>query len=217
QNRAIELGLLLSLPAAVGLVIASHPVIAVVYQRGAFTAADTGRVAAALSAVAIGLPAYVLNKALAPGFLAREDTMTPFRFAMIAVGADIAVSLSLFPWIGYIGIACGTAAAAWINAAMLYWRLHQRGMLRLDQHLKRTGPRLLLSAAVMGVALWFAIPPVQTWFGGGNLAHIGAMLSLMSGALWLYAMAVLLTGAVSLADLRRRLRRRTVTGEQAGG
>jgi putative peptidoglycan lipid II flippase len=231
QNRAIELGLSLSLPAAVGLVIASHPIIAVVYQRGAFTAADTAHVAVALSAVAIGLPAYVLNKALAPGFLAREDTMTPFRFAMIAVGADIAISLSLFPWIGYIGIASGTAGAAWINAAMLYWRLRQQGMLRLDQHLKRRVPRLLLSAAAMGAALWFtlwfALAPALAWFGNSDLGRIIVMLALMSGALAVYAAAVLLTGAVSLRDLRQRLRRPTpaaaaaeigqVGGDQAGG
>lgn len=216
QNRAIELGLSLSLPAAVGLIIASHPVISVVYQRGAFTAEDTTRVAAALAAVATGLPAYVLNKALAPGFLAREDTMTPFRLAMIAVGADIAISLTLFPWIGYIGIACGTAGAAWINAAMLYWRLHRGKMLTLDQQLLRTVPRLLLSATVMGLALWLAMPLVQGWFGTTGLARIISLVALMAGSLCTYGAAVLLTGAASLKELRRRLRR-TTPGAQTGG
>jgi len=220
QNRAIELGLVLSLPAAVGLVIASHPVIAAVYQRGAFRPEDTRAVAAALSAVAVGLPAYVLNKALAPGFLAREDTMTPFRFAMIAVGADIVISLSLFHFIGYVGIACGTAGAAWLNAGMLYWRLRQQNMLSADQPLKRRLPRLLLSAAIMGVALWFAIPVAEGWFGASNAGRISSMLVLMIGSSCLYAGAVLLTGAVSLADLRQQIRRRgaaSKAGEQARG
>jgi putative peptidoglycan lipid II flippase len=202
------------------LVIASHPVIAAVYQRGAFRPEDTRAVAAALSAVAVGLPAYVLNKALAPGFLAREDTMTPFRFAMIAVGADIAISLSLFHFIGYVGIACGTAGAAWLNAGMLYWRLRQQNMLSADQSLKRRLPRLLLSAAIMGIALWFAIPLAEGWFGASNIGRISSMLVLIIGSSCLYAGAVLLTGAVSLADLRQQIRRRGATskaGEQARG
>jgi putative peptidoglycan lipid II flippase len=220
QNRAIELGLVLSLPAAVGLVIASHPIIAAVYQRGAFKPADTAAVAAALSAVAAGLPAYVLNKALAPGFLAREDTMTPFRFAMIAVGADIVISLTLFHFIGYIGIACGTAGAAWLNAGMLYWRLRQQNMLSADPHLKRTLPRLLISAAIMGVALWFAIAPVQNWFGPGNVGRIASLFTLIGSASCIYAVAALLTGAVSLREMRQQMRRRSSTGKlegQAGG
>lgn len=208
QNRAIEMGLSLSLPAAVGLIIASHPIIAAVYQRGAFTADDAGKVAAALAAVAAGLPAYVLNKALAPGFLAREDTMTPFRFAMIGVGADIVISLSLFHFIGYVGIACGTAGAAWLNSAMLYWRLRREKMLSADQRLQRNLPRLILSAAIMGVALWFALPLMPQVFGAGGLARISTMFVLIAGGCTVYAVAVLATGAISLNDLRQQLRRR---------
>ncbi|HWT99652.1 MAG TPA: murein biosynthesis integral membrane protein MurJ [Terriglobales bacterium] len=208
QNRAIEMGLSLSLPAAVGLIVASHPIIAAVYQRGAFTAEDASKVAAALAAVAAGLPAYVLNKALAPGFLAREDTMTPFRFAMIGVGADIVVSLSLFHFIGYVGIACGTAAAAWLNSAMLYWRLRSQKMLSADQRLQRNLPRLVLSAAIMGIALWFAIPLMPEVLGAGGLARIAALLVLVAGGCAVYAVAVLATGAISISELRQQLRRR---------
>lgn len=206
QNRAIELGLSLSLPAAVGLIVASHPVIAAVYQRGAFSAHDTFAVASALAVVAAGLPAYVLNKALTPGFLAREDTMTPFRFAMIAVGADIVIAISLFHFIGYIGIAAGTAGAAWLNAAMLYARLHRRGLLTLDARIKRVAPRLILSAALMGGALWGAIRLAQPYLNGSEINRIGALAVLILIGLASYGIAVLLTGAVSVQDLRRRKR-----------
>jgi putative peptidoglycan lipid II flippase len=206
QNRAIELGLSLSLPAAVGLIVASHPIIAAVYQRGAFSPQDTVAVAAALSVVAAGLPAYVLNKALTPGFLAREDTMTPFRFAMIAVGADIVIAVGLFPLIGYIGIAAGTAGAAWLNATMLYIRLHRRGLLSLDSRIKRVAPRLILSAALMGGGLWGAIRLAQPYLDGSELNRIAALAALILLGLGIYGIAVLLTGAVSVQDLRRRKR-----------
>jgi len=208
QNRAIELGLTLSLPAAVGLAVASHPIIAAVYQRGAFLPSDTQAVAAALSAVAVGLPAYVLNKALAPGFLAREDTMTPFRFAMIGVAADIVIAVALFQVIGYVGIACGTAGAAWINAGMLYMRLRRRKMLEPDARIRRILPRLAASAALMGAALWSAIHWGQPYLTGGEMQRVGGLAVLILFGLCVYAAAVLLTGAVSLSDLPGRRRAR---------
>ncbi len=218
QNRAIEMGLTFSLPAAVGLMIASHPIIAAVYQRGAFSVHDTAAVAAALSAVAAGLPAYVLNKALAPGFLAREDTMTPFRFAMVAVAADIIVAVALFQVIGYVGIACGTAVAAWLNAGMLYVRLHRQKMLTPDAKLRRTLPRLLLSAGLMGGALWGAIRLAEPYLVGGEVQRIGGLAVLVLFGLGVYGLAVLLTGAVSLSELRQRLSaRRARQGKVAPG
>jgi putative peptidoglycan lipid II flippase len=85
QNRAIELVLLLTLPAAAGLALVAAPIIGVLFQHGAFTALDTQKTAAALAAFALGLPAYVLIKVLTPGFHARSDTRTPVRVALGAI------------------------------------------------------------------------------------------------------------------------------------
>jgi putative peptidoglycan lipid II flippase len=207
HNRAIEMGFFLSLAATVALAVAAEPMIRVLYQRGAFTADDTVKVAAALTAISFGLPAYILNKALTPGFLAREDTMTPFRYAMIGVGADIVISLILFHFIGYVGIALGTAAAAWINCALLYFTLRRRGFLVIDARLKRTLPRLFLAAAVLGVALWFGIKPLEPYLAGGELVRALALGALVTGGLGLYLVLVIATGAMPLADLKRFLRR----------
>ena len=81
QSRALELALLLTLPAATALIVIAEPIITVLFQRGAFTAEDTQATAGALVAFATGLPAYVLIKVLAPGFFAREDTRTPVKIA----------------------------------------------------------------------------------------------------------------------------------------
>jgi putative peptidoglycan lipid II flippase len=208
HNRAIELGFFLSLAATVALAVAAEPMIRVLYQRGAFTGDDTVKVAAALTAISFGLPAYILNKALTPGFLAREDTMTPFRYAMIGVAADIVISLILFHFIGYVGIALGTAAAAWINCALLYFTLRRRGFLVMDARLKRTLPRLFLAAAVLGLALWFGIKPLQPYLADGELVRALALGVLVAGGLGLYLVLVIATGAMPLADLKRFFRRR---------
>jgi putative peptidoglycan lipid II flippase len=156
----------------------------------------------------LGLPAYILNKALSPGFLAREDTMTPFRFAMIGVGADIAISLILFHFIGYVGIALGTAGAAWINCGLLYFTLRRRGYLVIDRKLKRTLPRLFLSAVGLGLALWFGIKPLEPYLRDGELVRAVALAVLVAGGLCVYLVLVIATGAMPLKELARFIKRR---------
>jgi putative peptidoglycan lipid II flippase len=207
HNRAIEMGFFLSLAATVALAVAAKPMITVLYQRGAFTADDTTAVSYALTAISLGLPAYILNKALTPGFLAREDTMTPFRYAMVAVGADIAISLVLFQFIGYVGIALGTAGAAWVNCGLLYFTLRRRGYLTLDRRLRRTLPRLFLSAAGLGLALWFGIKPLQPFLQDGEAVRALALAVLVLGGLAIYLILVIVTGAMPLKDLARLVRR----------
>ena len=96
QNRALEFGLLFSLPAAVALWFLADPIIRVLFERGRFTSEDTMRAAGALAAFSVGLPAFVLVKALAPGFFAREDTRTPLYIALAAITANILLQ-RLFP------------------------------------------------------------------------------------------------------------------------
>lgn len=206
-NRAIEFGFFLSLPATVALLVAAEPIITVLYQRGAFTADDSLRVAAALGALALGLPAYVLNKALSPGFLAREDTMTPFRFAMISVAGDIAIALTLYQFIGYVGIALGTAGAAWINAGLLFFTLRKRGFLKFDARLKRSFPRLILSSLALAAALYFGIRPLAAYFADGELHRAVALAILVAFGGTIYLALIILTGAIPRADLLRFFRR----------
>ncbi|HVO05126.1 MAG TPA: murein biosynthesis integral membrane protein MurJ [Candidatus Cybelea sp.] len=206
-NRAIEMGFFLSLAATVALAVLALPLVTVLYQRGAFSAEDSIAVSRALTAISLGLPAYILNKALSPGFLAREDTMTPFRYAMIGVGTDIAISLTLFQFIGYVGIALGTAGAAWINCALLFFTLRRRGYLAFDSRFRRSFPRLLLSAAGLGVALWFGIKPLQAYLAEGEVIRLVALAVLVAGGLAVYLALVIATGAVPRQDLARLFRR----------
>ena len=116
QNRALELSLFLTLPAAMALMAIPAPIIHTVFEHGAFTRADTMAVAPAVLAFAAGLPAFSLIKVFQPGFYAREDTATPMRFAIMSVVVNIAASLALAQVFGHVGIAMGTTIAAWVNA-----------------------------------------------------------------------------------------------------
>src|SRR5215510_5065472 len=126
-NRGIEYVLLLTLPSAVALMAIPLPIMDVLFQRGAFTAADSAATALALAIYGAGLPAFVMVKALTPAFYAREDTATPFRYAVISMIVNTILSVLLFLTIGFAGIALATVLASWLNIGMLAWRLHQRG------------------------------------------------------------------------------------------
>src|SRR5262249_53649645 len=108
QNRAIEISLLLTIPAAVGIAVLAAPITAVVFEHGRFTPRDREAVAIALLAFSMGLPAYVLNKALTPGFFSRHDTRTPVVASTVSVITNVIINVSLMKTMGHVGIALGT-------------------------------------------------------------------------------------------------------------
>jgi len=149
QNRAVEFALLLTLPAMAGLMVLAEPIVTVLFQRGAFSAADAAATSAALAAFAIGLPAYVLIKVLSPGFFAREDTKTPVRVAAVALVANIVLNLILMQVLAHVGIALATALSSCLNGGLLFHLLRRRGLFTVDTRLKRRLPRIVLATLLM--------------------------------------------------------------------
>jgi putative peptidoglycan lipid II flippase len=207
QNRGIELALFLTLPATVAFLVAAQPIVAGIFQHGAFTAADTNAAAMALSAFSVGLPAYVLIKVLTPGFYARADTKTPVRFAMIAVAVNLIGNLILIPTIGHVGPPLATAIAALVNVALLYATLRKRGHFAADARLKRRLPRLTLAALLMGAALWLLGDLFAPYVAGNFVERLVALGLLVSGGILVYGAASFVTGAYRPSDFRA-LRRR---------
>jgi putative peptidoglycan lipid II flippase len=205
QNRSLEFALLLTLPAAVALIVIPKPIIQVLFQRGSFTAADTVQVSAALAAFAYGLPAFVMTKVFLPGFFAREDTKTPMWFAMTSVAVNIGCSLALFFVIGHVGIAIATSLAGWTNAILLATTLMRRGHFRFDPSLRRRTPLILLASVLMGVALYTMNRGVAPYFEPGHSGTVQAiaLLVLVGAGGLVYAAAAQITGAMRYSMIRR--------------
>jgi putative peptidoglycan lipid II flippase len=206
QNRSLELSMVFTLPAAAALAAMPAFLVTVLFQRGAFDAIATTGTAQALTAFAFGLPAFVAIKVFSPGFFAREDTKTPMQFAAISVAVNIIGSLSLFWWIGFLGIAIATTLAGWTNAVLLARRLYKLGHFRLDARAKRALPRLTLAAILMGLAVAYgaqAAAPLLTLSLGVKVSALAALV--FAGAL-LYGVLVLILGAVRLTDLKALIR-----------
>ncbi|NFV81717.1 murein biosynthesis integral membrane protein MurJ [Magnetospirillum aberrantis] len=207
QNRAMEFALLMTLPAAAALMVLAEPVIRVLFQRGSFGAAETAATADALVAFAIGLPAYVLVKVLAPAFFAREDTRTPVKVAGATMALNVALNLALIGPLAHVGMALSTALAAWFNVVALAVILARRGFFSMDARLLSRGPRIVLAAAAMAGALWaakaWAWPwAVHTWQA---LAVVSALVTI---GLVVFAMAAHVLGAARAGEVKAMMRRR---------
>ena len=213
QNRAIEICLLFTLPAAAGIAMLAEPITSVLFERGAFTPADREAVAAALVAFSTGLPAYVLNKAMTPGFFSRGDTRTPVKAAFAAFIVNVVLNLAALKFLGHIGIALATSVSAWLNILILGVVLHRRSYLVMDRRLAWGIPKMLIASAAMSAALWYGVPyAVEMWgplFGtsgtasGPFIQRTGVLALLITGGVMVYGLVILLTGAASFADLRR--------------
>ncbi|WP_164155882.1 murein biosynthesis integral membrane protein MurJ [Sandarakinorhabdus rubra] len=207
QNRAIELVLLLTLPAAAGLALVAVPIINLLFEHGQFGAADTAATAAALSAFALGLPAYVLIKVLTPGFHARGDTATPVRVAVAAMLINLGANLVLIWPLGHVGIAVGTAIAAWSNAGVLAWLLNRRGQFTLDAGARASLPRYVAATLAM-LAVLLLLRQLLPVPGPGLLAR-GLALALLLGAGGLaYLAAARALGLFTFNGLAAKLKRK---------
>lgn len=209
QSNAIELGLLLTIPAAVGLFFAAQPLTTAIYLGGKFAAEDVAATAQTMAMLVIGLPAFVLIKVLTPGFFARRDTRTPVWTAAISLTLNIVLNLLLIPQMGVAGLALASGIAAWANCAMLYVLLHRRGHFRIEPDLLMRIGRIVVSAAAMGTALYYLVPLGADWFGGRVLQRVVAITGLVGLGAIVYFGLAWLTGAIDRSKLAQ-LTRKTV-------
>ncbi len=207
-NRSTEFALALTLPAAVALVVIAEPLCAVLFERGAFTKADTANTALALAAYGAGLPAFVLHKVLQPLFYAREDTRRPFRYALAAMIVNAAFAVGMMPVIGFMAAALATTVSGWTMVALLWWGSRPMGpQAQTDARLRQRLPRILAASLFMGAVLWFAAWVLSGWLEARlwRWAALAALVAL-GGATYFAAGAAL--GAFRLAEFRGFLRRR---------
>jgi putative peptidoglycan lipid II flippase len=211
HNRALELALFFTLPAAVALILISKPVVYTLFEHGAFGRSDSIATASALAAFAAGLPAFVLIKVFAPGFFAREDTATPMRFAIVSVMVNIIAALTLSLMWGHVGIAAATAIAAWINASLLGFTLLRHRHFVPDAQLRRRLPRVLAACILMAAVLLVTVFLTRGFFleGQPHLVRIPALLVILGSGVFTYFTASQVLRAMTLGDLRIMFRRIT--------
>ncbi len=204
-NRASEFCLLLTLPATVALVAVPNLITGVLFERGAFDAADTAATAAALTVYALGLPAFMLQKVVQPAFFAREDTRRPLNYAAVSMLVNIVVAVGGAPVAGFLAAAAGTTIAGWVNLYLL-WRgaRHFGAGVEIDARLAERTPRIAAASLAMG-AIVLALAEAQAallpeWRAAGLAVVVAAGVAA-------YGAAGSAMGAFKTADLRAAVSR----------
>jgi putative peptidoglycan lipid II flippase len=209
---ALRLTAVVVMPAAVGLLVFSGPLVATLFNYGAFSASDTYMVTWALTTYSMGLLSFTLVKVLLPGFYARHDSRTPLRTAVIAVFVNLGLNLVItVPWATYIaphaapgsfasapqaGLALSTSLASFVNAAQLYHGLRKTGAYAPTSGWGPLLWRVLFANAVMAGLLLFFAGPLDQWMARSALHRAETL------AFWLVAAVAVYFATLFLAGFR---------------
>jgi putative peptidoglycan lipid II flippase len=215
QAQAAELAMLLCLPAALALSVASGPLISALFEGGRFTATDASITAMTLAIIVTGLPAYVLVKVLTPGFYSRQDTATPVKTAGVTLIANVLLNFALIPPFGIAGLAAAIAICSWLNCVMLYVILHRRGHFRIEGWLASRIAKQLLAGAAMACALWLVKGALPGFFSGSVGHRLIGVGALIASGLAVYFPLVWVTGGMGKEDIQALLRRRGRRGSDS--
>ncbi|MCE8544871.1 murein biosynthesis integral membrane protein MurJ [Ruegeria pomeroyi] len=206
-SRAGEFSLILTLPSAMALVAIPLPLVAVLFQRGAFTPEDSAATALAVAVYGLGLPAFMLQKVFQPLFFAREDTKSPFRYAVVAMVVNAVLAFALYPLLGWIAPAIATTVAGWTMVAQLALGARRMGdVARFDTRFHRRAWRILMASLIMGAALYAVLIPLGWVLDMPSWRYLGLLALILFAAVVYFGVGHLI-GAFRLSEFRRALRR----------
>ena len=193
----MRLMLVISVPASIGMMVLSTPIIELIYKGGQFGSRDVFLVSQSLLFYAPGIVGYSLVKILSPSFYSMRDARTPVTVSVITILTNLVLNYALVHRLGFQGLALGTAIAANVNAALLFILLSRR-LNGLDGlHILGVLTRVLLASAAMAAAAYVVEARLHAWFPAASLyAHlirvfggIGAGVAVFATAAWLLRIA----------------------------
>ena len=210
-NRALEVCLLLALPAATGLFVIAQPVITTLFQHGEFTVNDANMTARVLTAYAVGMPAYIFVKVYSTAYWARQDAVSPMKASIIATLFNIALSIYLVTQtdIGVAGIALATAMAGWLQIILLARGLKSNAAARWDERFKKAAIKIVAACVAMGGVLYLVLPYTSSFFleDAALIQQIVGLVILIGGGATVYGAVIISSGAIKVGDLKKVLRK----------
>ncbi|KMK66280.1 murein biosynthesis integral membrane protein MurJ [Puniceibacterium sp. IMCC21224] len=207
-SRAGEISLALTIPCAVALVVIPLPMVSVLFQRGATSSDDAAAIAMAVALYGLALPAFVLQKVLQPLFFAREDTRTPFVYAVWSMLVNAGLAIGLAPVLGWVAPAIATSVAGWVMVVLLIVGGRRLGpVARFDARFRRRLWRICLASALMGVGLLATTLLLGPLLVAPGWRYLALLVLLIAGAI-VYGAAGQAVGAFRLSEFSTALRRR---------
>jgi len=202
QNKALELSLFLSLPAAIALLIASEEIISSLFGYGSFDKESVKNSAQALFYFGLGLPAFSLIKVFSAFFFARHDTKVPFYVSLISVLLNIFISIVFFKEIGFLIIPMATTISSWFNAISLFVILKNKRLFNFNLIFIKRFFRILIASLVMGISFNYSINFFSDKFIYDESLKSIYLISLIIFGLTFYILLAILIKAFKINDIR---------------
>ena len=202
QNKALELSLFLSIPAAIALLIASEEIISSLFGYGSFDQESVKKSAQALFYFGLGLPAFSLIKIFSTFFFARHETKIPFYISLISVLLNIFISIIFFKEIGFLIIPMATTISSWFNAISLFIILKNKKLFNFNLIFINRFIRILIVSFVMGLSFNYLINFFSDKFIYEEALKSVYLISLVIFGFTFYILLAILIKAFKISDIR---------------
>jgi putative peptidoglycan lipid II flippase len=202
QNRALELCLFLSIPAATALILASEEIVTSLFGYGSFDNTSVKNTSIALTYFAFGVPAFSILKILSNLFFARNDTKLPFYLSAVSVILNILISITFFNKIGFIIIPLATSISSWINVLFYFYFIKKRNLYNFDKTFIYKFPRIMLSVVVMGIILYLLLDIFSSQFNYNESWKFIYLFIIVIISLFSYFLISNFSGAFKFKDIK---------------
>ena len=202
QSKSFELSLLLSIPASIGLILASEEIVSSLFGYGSFTEEDVKLTSDALKYFGYGVPAFALVKILSNFFFARDNTKTPLYISILMVIINISISVSLFDSFGYIIIPIATSIATWIGVLFYIYLLNRKNFLLLGIGLIPNFLKILVSAVIMSFILLLALNNYTDYLDYTYKFKAAYLLSIVGFTGIIYLLSCFLFGILKIKNYK---------------
>lgn len=184
----LRLTFMLALPSALALGMIAVPLLATLFERGAFAAHDVLMTSQALVGYSVGLIGMILVKILAPGFYARQDIRTPVKIGIVTLIATQLMN-GVFIYglhLQHAGLALSIGLGACFNSAILFYFLRKNSIYQPEPGWPVYFFKIALAMAALAVTLWFFMGSEQSWLAGGGWMRVVHLISLVTGGIVVY-------------------------------
>jgi putative peptidoglycan lipid II flippase len=211
-DRALGFGLALALPAAAALVVLAEPIVAVLFERGRFGAADRIATAAALQAFAVGLPFAVIAKVLSQVFFARQTPRYPLIAGLVSLAAAILIGWNLPEHLASTGAAAAASAAFVVQATLLLIFVTMLGLWQPSIGLVLRIAKLTVASTAMAFVVQVIASSMSAMLtaNASSLHAFGALLATCLAGIAVFLALALLMRALGRDDMANLSRSRNL-------
>ena len=202
QTKSIELCLLLSLPAAIGLFVASEQIVNSLFGYGSFNKDDINNTSLALIFFSIGVPAFALIKVLSSFYFARNNTKLPFYISFITMLINIIISLSFFKKYGFVIIPIATSLSTWFAVIIYFIFLNKNKIIFLKNIFTSNLLKIIIATFLMTIFLYNGLNYFEDKFEYSNKFKLIYLLIVVGLSSALYLIITKVLGVLNLKSYK---------------